>query len=873
MRFRYRLGPGHAAALAAFAALSLPFFAAGAAGQVPGNVYRLGAAPGWVEVESPDYSAIPPAGDRQVSTYHVLLDHQIDVQARGYAQFRRSVVRLVNDAGAESYSQITLYADPGFETLTLHWIRVLRDGALADRLAAARITVLPEESDLQRRIYSGLDSINVLVPDLRAGDVLDYAYTLDAVNPSFPGHFSAQVPISWSVPVHRERLRLRHPVEHPVQYRVHGGLADPDVSERGGYRELEFDLRDLPAKAGEADVPGWYPLWAEVEFSDMPDWRTMAARTADIFHAQSSIGPRTRAAIDQLKALPGGDADRTLSALRMIQDKIRYASISIGHGSYRPFPSDVVLERNFGDCKDKSLLLANLLQGIGVDARVALVNTETGHSLPGALPSSRAFDHAIVRARIGRQILWLDPTRSWQGGTLATTAQADYEYALVVDRDTKALEPMPRARPDASSHDVRIAFDLSAGVSKPASIEIETRYGGLAADTMRADVADRNAEVRSADYLNYYAKYYPGIQATAPVAVVDDRDANVVTTRERYRLDRGFRERGAGELVFEVFPDEMFRYAGATETPKRTAPLAQAHPVRVTQRFEIRLPEGWPIRNSTVHVQNPAFLYESAKRYAKNVLNLDFRFESRTDVVPIEQVPKYLADQKRMDDDLGYELTYREGGGAGASGIAPYPMAAILLGLLAGVWVAMRGVLRYDPAPREPVRPVVVLNVLAMCGAMGFLVYALASYARVDVWSALPVMAGDALAPWVQHAVAVLLFLSFLIAPGIFATAWMFLRKRSSAPNLVIVMFWGGAAIGLFADRLMTHLAPEESEAGPTAVAVYVRDLLSLVIWTLYLKRSERVAATFRRRRNPATAEMAAPLPGTHQPASRETPG
>src|SRR6185436_3385419 len=145
------------------------------------------------------------------------------------------------------------------------------------------------------------------------------------------------------------------------------------------------------------------------------------------------------------------------------QDNIRYASISIGPGSYRPHPSDLVLERNFGDCKDKSLLLVNLLRGIGIDARVALVNSETGHALPEALPSPSAFDHAIVRARLGPEVLWLDPTASQQGGTLAKTAQADFEYALVIDPDTAALEPMPRTKREASLRDVRLIFNLTAG--------------------------------------------------------------------------------------------------------------------------------------------------------------------------------------------------------------------------------------------------------------------------------------------------------------------------------------------------------------------------------------------------------------------------
>ena len=74
-------------------------------------------------------------------------------------------------------------------------------------------------------------------------------------------------------------------------------------------------------------------------------------------------------------------------------------------------------------------------------------------------------------ARLGPDVLWLDPTASEQGGTLAKTAhRADFEYALVIDPDTAALEPMPRTKRDASFSDVRLSFNLTAWAwKKPAT--------------------------------------------------------------------------------------------------------------------------------------------------------------------------------------------------------------------------------------------------------------------------------------------------------------------------------------------------------------------------------------------------------------------
>jgi hypothetical protein len=849
--------PGRVAGLALVFLLS---FQAGAVETADQPVYRIGPAADWVESIGPDFKAATPAGDAERSTHHILLDYQADARERGQSKYYHYAVRLVNDAGAEEYSQLTFYADPAYETLTLHALRVYRDGQVSDRLESARITVLPVESDLQERIYSGEQSVNLLVSDLRAGDVLEYAYTSDSMSPNFPEHFAAKYSIAWSVPVHHQRIRVRHLPGDPVNYRVHGGRAEPVVGMRGGKREIVFDWRDQPARAGESDTPDWHPHWAYVEFSDMPDWNHVAAPTAAMYR-QAAAGPRARALAGELRSMSGTDADRVLRALRMVQDEIRYASISIGPGSYRPHAPDLVLERNFGDCKDKSLLLATVLRDIGIDARVALVNTRTGRTLPAALPTPYAFDHAIVRAQVDKRVLWLDPTATQQRGTLDRTTQADFVNALVIDPATMEIEPIPRNAPEAWTRDVVLSFDLRAGFDKPAKLLVNSRYAGRAADSIRLDIASRNAAERSTDYLNFYAGYYPGIQADGPLTVEDDPVGNVVVLRERYRLERAFRPRDDDELVFEIFPDELFGYAEGTDTPIRTSPIEQPYPAKVSQRFEVKLPEHWPVRNTRVAINNPAFRYESTVRYADRALNLEYRFESLSDEVAVSEIPRYLADKQRMSDDLGYELSYDEPGGRIAAGIAPYPLAAAVLGLLAGLALAFRVTLGYDPSPRSPRNPesapagirgwllLVALNVVINIGMLLAVIYALTAFSAVEVWSGLPAIADEGIASAAHHLVAALQFIAFAFLPSAVVVTILFFQRRSSAPRLVTATFWALSLFGVLADQLTSRLVPMEEGDTATTVAGYLGDLLFLLIWTRYLHVSERVAATFVRRR------------------------
>ena len=824
-----------------------------------GEVYRKGAVSSWVDLTVPDFDAPIPKGQAGGSAYYLLFDRQIDVRERGNEWFTHVAIRLLNQAGVDEYSQFTLYVDPSFQKLTLHWVRIRRGAETLDRLANARVTVLPVESELQNRVYSGEQSISLLIPDLQVGDVFEYAYSTASVSPSFPEHFATELDYLWSNPVHSQRIRLRHRSSDSINYRVHGGDAKPDVREYSGYRELVFSWRDLEALPGESDIPAWYPMWSYVEFSDMDSWQEVAGRTAAIYRHESIDGPLTQQRVADLKAMHLSAEDLTLKALRMVQDDIQYASLSIGQGSFRPNRPDLVLERRFGDCKDKSLLLSTMLNDLGIDARPALVHTSRGRSLVDALPTPLAFDHAIVRVKLGDRVFWLDPTQTMQGGTLANVAQSDYQQALVIDAKTKALERLPPRPANARIREVATTFDLSAGVKAPATVEVVSHYRGESADDMRFDFASRDAKQRELDFLNYYAGYYPGIKSDGPIDVQDDRVSNVIVVRERYRLPSGFRVENSGGLSFELFPDELYHYSEVPNTSIRTAPLRLAYPITILQSFEVRLPEAWTVTLDTFAIDNPAFRYKSVSRYANRILTLEYRYEALADNVPIEVMPKYLDDIKHMSDDLGYKLTYDSMAQQLKSGIAPQPLILGLLCFSLGIWLAIRVTYRFDPAPRlvglSDGAPagisgwllIPALNVLIMLWSLIAVIAAIGSYTLAFNWNSLPDMAPAHLATWARPLVVGLLGFGLLLLPSMVASAIAFFRARSSAPTLWIAMLWTLIVYCYVTYGYTAALGPDDESTGALKLEI-ARDVFASLLWTLYMVRSKRVKATFVRR-------------------------
>lgn len=108
--------------------------------------------------------------------------------------------------------------------------------------------------------------------------------------------------------------------------------------------------------------------------------------------------PRAEPAVrERARGQIAGDRRATLEALTaLVQREVRYVAVEIGVGGYRPSPPAETLGRRWGDCKDKALLLIDLLAEAGIPAHPALVLAAGDRRIDPEFPSPGQFNHLIV---------------------------------------------------------------------------------------------------------------------------------------------------------------------------------------------------------------------------------------------------------------------------------------------------------------------------------------------------------------------------------------------------------------------------------------------------------------------------------------------
>lgn len=831
-------------------------------------LYRFAPVPDWVQVITPDYAAPLPAGGVADGAWDLLLDRQTRVNPDGRDFYQHWATRITNASGLDQQTQIDIQVDPSFQTLTLHSLKVVRQGHVIDQKPVARITALPQETELREKIYNGTYNINVLLSDVRVGDVVEYDYTSHSVERIFPGVFSERMPVAWAVPVLRQRIRVLAPENLQLLFRTGDG-STPTVTVHAGVRELQWQWHDLAAITGDSDRPKWYSTWPSLEISSVRNWGEVARRIAPLYEVSPVRNPALAQVVEEIRRSGGTPAEQALHALQFVQEQIRYVSISIGPGGFRPTPPQITLERRFGDCKDKSLLLATLLNELGGHAQVALVNTRLGKVLSSSLPTPYSFNHAIVRLRLDNQVYWLDGTADKQYSPLSTAAPADFERALVADPAVTELESIPRPATGASTKRSEVSVDLRAGYDKPATLQINTFYRGKLADQTRQKLADETPAERQSNYINYIVGYYPGARTAAPIEILDDVAKNVLEVRESYTLEHPFKRNHNGRWELLLQADEIYGYTNELKSSVRKAPLRIAYPIDVRQNVRALLPESMSINNETVRVDNPAFHYESVVSYADTggvpLLTLDYHYQALADFVDVAELPKYQQDRTRAYDDTGYyvrshaastTITAQRKQPVGKTAWVPrlFELAAWLFAVLAFYFV---GRWNPPPMPSELNWPVGIRGWLWVV-VLSVTLWPFVTLVRHinEVMSLLDVKHWDRLqstvpAPWGEWAAPILLV---IMACGVFLWAMQFLllflffRRRTSVPYLFIFLSWMSVFYNgvVWAVPVSFQLHPEWDE--PRVIFGLLGMVACAGLFTIYFLRSKRVKATFVRR-------------------------
>lgn len=620
----------------------------------PDAFERGGPTPPWA-----DLLPLPAADPALASKPLVVRLADSHLHAGDSAAYLVNRAETANDASTLAHlGQRAIAFNPQFQRLQLHRLHIVRGADVIDHTLTAPVRFLQREQGLEQGVYSGVITASIVLPDVRVGDTLHLVYTLLGHNPIFGGRYTEAASWEQWPPTQQRRVTLTHAAGRPIAWRWIGGVGgsapDPEVTESGGLRRLRFEQTGIAGTDGEPHTPNSFMPLRWLQFSEYGSWGEVAAWARELFPQDAALPPALAPLLERLRALPDDDA-RVSQALQWVQQEIRYYSVALGESSHRPALPAEVLQRRYGDCKDKSLLLTQLLRALGLTAEPVLASLSVRHGPSMQLPTPLAFDHAVVRVTLAGQDHYLDPTRLGQQGALAHMGQA-LEDADVLPVGAGALvRVVSPNREQHFTHTLSERFRLPA-FDGEGTLEIEQHWQGLQAEALRLGLATLDEEQRANWALSGYERRYPGIRLEGAPDVADDAQHNRITMRARFVIPALARSSEFGWSVPYFPANFQGSFAIPEQVSSRRFPLAMpAWPATLHYRVEMQWPDSVAAVTdpSTQRVDGQHFALESTRSFRGNVFRLALRLQPRVPELPAAELPRLMADLRQLDQAVG----------------------------------------------------------------------------------------------------------------------------------------------------------------------------------------------------------------------------
>jgi len=448
-------------------------------------------APGWVVAAPQPTSTQSPPGAAFRVEYSDTQVRAINGGTETYSDYRVKVMK----PDALALGNLTLTWQPDGGSVTVHSVKIIRDGAIIDVLDKSKFRVIEREQNLDQASLDGLLSAVLQVPGLQVGDTFEVAATIVSHDQTLGDLAFGLEQLPTAELTGAFRYRLIWPATDHLSWQTTKDITPSVVHTADGMNEISVELRDPTGSVPTDGAPPRYNIRRLIEFTGFDGWSDLSKRMYPLFEKAATLGATSpvQAEIDRIKAQSADPATRMQLALSLVEDRIRYVYVGLNGGNYRPASADETWERKYGDCKSKTALLLALLRGLGIQAEAVLVNAAGGDGTDEWLANPVMFNHVLVRADIAGKSYWLDGTRV--GDTrLDQTPAPTFRWALPLSATGAALE---RVAPDALTAPQSIEnidIDARAGLDVPAKVTYQNIYHGDEARLLKMKLEAMSAQ-------------------------------------------------------------------------------------------------------------------------------------------------------------------------------------------------------------------------------------------------------------------------------------------------------------------------------------------------------------------------------------------
>lgn len=293
-------------------------------------------------------------------------------------------------------------------------------------------------------------------PGVTMGASTQMNYTEKIKDPRMLGVFY----FNYYVPVLKAEFSVSFPPDVKVAYVLLGNHTDKiafkETKQPNGHILYTWSADNLPKLKFEGNAPSrsyfdphiiLHITSAKLGGKEQPILRN----TADLYAWYASLvedinpegGPEIKAIVDDLVKGKTTQRDKADAVFKWVQANINYVAFEDGMGGFVPRNAIDVCNKKYGDCKDMSNLLTEMLRAAGLEAYMTWIGTRSKPYTYKQVPTPMVDNHMITALVLDGDTLFLDATGKYQTLDLPTDMIQGKEAMIGIDHNTYVIKTVP----------------------------------------------------------------------------------------------------------------------------------------------------------------------------------------------------------------------------------------------------------------------------------------------------------------------------------------------------------------------------------------------------------------------------------------------
>ncbi|MDQ0594844.1 hypothetical protein QFZ37_003213 [Chryseobacterium ginsenosidimutans] len=564
------------------------------------------------------------------------------------------------------------------EVYNIHRISVLRDGVLIDKIPDTKIKVLDSENQSSGGILSSNKKINITIKDLRLYDVLileDSRVKTFTDRDFLRKEFSKYVWVSpdnyWAYGNYK--FTFINDREQKIAYKKTffrdetGNVLKPEINYLNQGEKFVFEKHNYinPVDANREIFPF-------IDFATDNTWKDLSNYVSsiydEIFH-KASLKDFAPNLIEKLNDISDLD-DKIQFAIEYVQNNIYYIFNADEMNGHKPQDPAITHENKQGDCKAKSVLLKVILDYIGVESSIVLVNFHTDFYIKYYLPSPLTFNHAIVKINHKNEEFFVDATLRDEFGLLENRGFTYFMHYLEVKPDQELKTRKPYKYPYYCI-DEKVEFTAQNTIGK---LILTTVYKGNRANAMRRYFKNTNKRevIDSWNNFLFYSLNYSNdrngtdvrnIFKDASIDIVsDDKRLNEFKIQYKSTVENPYYTDPKNNRFLMYFDRNVVK-ASARDFMHEDLPFwhnfdSEKYEINLYTDQKIDTQEKYTVQESNIN--NPYFDFTSRKKITKNGATINIEFKPLVNLeIPQNDFEKFRTDHHTIADSnfgLGIDI-------------------------------------------------------------------------------------------------------------------------------------------------------------------------------------------------------------------------